>query len=80
VKNKYACLKSWQPACLTLWCMQFVYCHGDPTQEVKPEVLCWRITGVRRTLLSLLVVIEMIVKLFWTCDAEVLRAPLSKNS
>lgn len=82
VKNKYACLKFLLLVCPALWCMQFRCYHVDSTWKVKPEgITCLRITGVRRTLLSLLVITEIIMKLLWTChDVEVFRWQLSKIS
>lgn len=45
-----------------------------PHEKLSLGVLCLRITGVRRTLLSLLVITEIIMKLLWTChDVEVFR-------
>lgn len=82
MKNKYACFKFLLPVCPTLWCMQFRCYHVDSTWKVKPEgIVCLRITGVRRTLLSLLAITEIIMKLLWTChDVEVFRWQLSKIS
>lgn len=70
------------PLCLTSWGMQCVSYHVDSAQEIKPEgITSLRITNVRKTLLSLLLITEIIMKFPWTCrDTEVLRPQLSKNS
>lgn len=82
IKNKYVQFKILLPVCLTSWCMQIVFFHVDSSQEAKPEgITSLRITGVRRILVSLLIVIEIIMKLCWTChDIKVLRPQLFKNS
>lgn len=82
MKNKYVQFKILLPVWLISWCTQFVSYQIDSAREVKPEgITSLRIIGVRRTLPSLLLVIEIIMKLSWTChDIEVLRPQLSKNS
>lgn len=74
--------KTLLPVCLTFWWMLFVSYHADSAREVKPEgITGLRIASVRRTLLSLLLVTEIIMKLSCTChDIEMLRPQLSKNS
>lgn len=74
--------KTLLPVCLTFWWMQFVSYHADSAREIKPEgITSLRIPSVRRALLSLLLVTEIIMKLSCTChDIEVLRHQLSKNS